>query len=77
MGAMIETLDISVGRILKAIKDLNLEEETIIVFTSDNGGNMYSGPECMIPTNNYPLRGGKGINYEGGVRVPMMVKAVE
>ncbi len=74
MGAMIETLDVSVGRILKSIQELNLEDETIVIFTSDNGGNMYSGPECMIPTNNYPLRGGKGINYEGGVRVPMIVR---
>jgi len=74
MARMIETLDVSVGRVLEAIKDLNLEEETIVVFTSDNGGNMHNAPEGMIPTNNYPLRGGKGINYEGGVRVPMMVR---
>ena len=74
MGAMVETLDNSVGRILQSVKDLGLEDETIIVFTSDNGGNMYDGPDCTTPTNNYPLRAGKGNNYEGGVRVPLIVR---
>ncbi len=74
MGGMIEALDVSIGRVLKAIKELNLEEETIVIFTSDNGGNMYDNPDCTIPTNNYPLRAGKGNNYEGGVRVPLIVR---
>jgi len=74
MGGMIGNLDENMGRVLKALKDLELEKETIIIFTSDNGGNMYDGPEGMIPTNNWPLRSGKGHNYEGGVRVPMMVR---
>lgn len=74
MGAMVETLDHSVGRILQSVKELGLEDETIIVFTSDNGGNMYDGPDCTTPTNNYPLRAGKGNNYEGGVRVPLIVR---
>lgn len=74
MGGMIETMDINIGRILKSIKDLQLEDETIVVFTSDNGGNMYDGPDGTNPTNNYPLRAGKGNNYEGGVRVPLIVR---
>ena len=74
MGAMIETMDINIGRVLKTIEDLQLEDETIVIFTSDNGGNMYDGPECTTPTNNYPLRAGKGNNYEGGVRVPLIVR---
>jgi arylsulfatase A-like enzyme len=74
MAGMIETMDINIGRVLKTIKDLQLEDETIVVFTSDNGGNMYDGPDCTNPTNNYPLRAGKGNNYEGGVRVPMIVR---
>ncbi len=74
MGAMIETMDINVGRILQSIKDLGLDEETIVIFTSDNGGNMYDGPDGTNPTNNYPLRAGKGNNYEGGVRVPLIVR---
>lgn len=74
MASMIETMDINVGRIMQTIKDLKLEDDTIIVFTSDNGGNMYDGPDGTNPTNNYPLRGGKGNNYEGGVRVPLIIK---
>lgn len=74
MGAMIETMDINVGRVLEAVKNLGLEEETIVIFTSDNGGNMYDGPDGTNPTNNYPLRAGKGNNYEGGVRVPLIVR---
>ncbi len=74
MGGMIGNLDIQFGRVLQAVKDLKLEKETIIIFTSDNGGNMYDGPDGTTPTNNYPLRTGKGSNYEGGVRVPMIVR---
>ncbi len=74
MAAMIETMDINLGRIVQSVKDLNLEDETIIIFTSDNGGNMYDGPDQTNPTNNHPLRAGKGNNYEGGVRVPMIIK---
>ncbi len=74
MGGMVETLDNSVGRILQSIKNLGLEDETIVIFTSDNGGNMYDGPDGTTPTNNYPLRAGKGCNYEGGVRVPLIVR---
>lgn len=74
MAAMIETMDINVGRIVKSVKDLDLKDETIIIFTSDNGGNMYDGPDATNPTNNYPLRSGKGNNYEGGVRVPLIIK---
>ncbi len=74
MGGMIENMDTNIGRLLKSLKELDLDENTIIIFTSDNGGNMYDGPEGTIPTNNYPLRAGKGSNYEGGVRVPLIVK---
>ncbi|RED98352.1 sulfatase [Marinoscillum furvescens] len=73
MGAMIETMDTNIGRLTSKLEELGLDENTIIVFTSDNGGNMYDGPEGTIPTNNYPLRAGKGNNYEGGVRVPLIV----
>ncbi|MBU1820360.1 MAG: sulfatase [Bacteroidetes bacterium] len=74
MGGMVSVLDDNVGRVLKAVKDLALEEETIVIFTSDNGGDMYDYPNGATPTNNYPLRSGKASNYEGGVRVPMMVR---
>lgn len=74
MGAMIEALDRSVGRIWESVRRLGLERKTLIVFTSDNGGNMYDRlGEGLPPTNNAPLRGGKATIYEGGVRVPLAV----
>ncbi|MFY0651763.1 MAG: sulfatase [Cyclobacteriaceae bacterium] len=75
MGGMIETMDTNIGRLMATLEELALDENTIIVFTSDNGGNMYDGPVGTVPTNNYPLRAGKGNNYEGGVRVPHIVRA--
>lgn len=66
-AAMIEKLDDGVGKICHAIQELGIEENTIIIFYSDNGG---SEPI----TDNYPLRGGKGMPYEGGSRVPLIMK---
>ncbi|HET6604284.1 MAG TPA: sulfatase [Xanthomonadaceae bacterium] len=74
MAAMIETLDRNVGRLLAALTQLGLDQNTIIVFTSDNGGNMYDRLDGVSPTSNHPLRAGKGSNYEGGVRVPLIVR---
>ncbi|AHM61151.1 N-acetylgalactosamine-6-sulfatase [Flammeovirgaceae bacterium 311] len=74
MGGMVSVLDDNVGRVLNAVKDLELEDETIVIFTSDNGGDMYDYPNQKLPTYNYPLRSGKANNYEGGVRVPMIVR---
>ena len=71
MGGMIDILDQNVGRVMKTLDDLGLSNDTLIVFTSDNGGNMYDRADDTTPTNNTPLRNGKGNNYEGGVRVPM------
>jgi len=70
-GAMVESLDDSVGRVLTKLKELNLETNTIIIFTSDNGG--LSTAEGT-PTSNLPLRAGKGWGYEGGVREPLIVR---
>ena len=75
MAAMIEVLDRNVGRLINTLKTLRLWEETIVVFTSDNGGNMYNEVDGGVtPTNNAPLRNGKGNIYEGGVRVPLIVR---
>ena len=67
MAAMIETMDDSVGRVLAKIKALGIEDSTAVVFFSDNGG-------LSSATSNKPYRGGKSLLYEGGIRVPMIVK---
>jgi len=72
-GAMVESLDDAVGRLLDTLDRLQLTDNTIIVFFSDNGGNMYSRIDGLPPTSNAPLRGGKATIYEGGTRVPCAV----
>lgn len=68
-AAMMETLDAGIGRVLQALKEYDIAENTVVVFASDNGGACYQGI-----TENYPLRDGKGSSYEGGYRVPMFVR---
>jgi arylsulfatase A len=70
--AMLRSVDESVGRIVKKLDELRLTENTIIIFTSDNGGAVHYGNPPA--TSNFPLRNGKGSAYEGGLRVPLLVK---
>jgi arylsulfatase A-like enzyme len=100
MASMIRSVDESLGRVLDKLDELGLADETLFLFTSDNGGNVHSNraddlktanlkPEnpknAAIeewrrwaggegPTNNAPLREGKGRIYEGGQRVPLMIR---
>jgi arylsulfatase A-like enzyme len=70
-AAMIESMDAAVGIVLEKLSELNLTDNTVVIFTSDNGG--LSTAEGR-PTSNVPLRAGKGWLYEGGIRVPTIVR---
>jgi arylsulfatase A-like enzyme len=70
-AGMVEAMDQAVGKVLAKLDELGLRENTIVIFTSDNGG--LSTSEGW-PTSNLPLRGGKGWMYEGGLREPLLVR---
>ncbi|EMI18485.1 N-acetyl-galactosamine-6-sulfate sulfatase (GALNS) [Rhodopirellula maiorica SM1] len=72
-AAMIESMDDAVGTLLDTLDRLGIADNTIIVFASDNGGNMYNEVDGTSATSNAPLRGGKATMYEGGVRGPAIV----
>lgn len=79
MAAMVESLDENVGRVLATIENLGLKDRTIVVFTSDNGGfigRCKLNPELQV-TSNIPLRSGKGSCYEGGIRVPLLIRGLD
>ena len=72
-AAMVESMDDAVGTLLDTLDRLGIAENTIVIFFSDNGGNMYNTVDATTPTSNAPLRGGKASMFEGGIRVPMVV----
>jgi arylsulfatase A-like enzyme len=69
-AAMIRSLDRNVGRVLQTLKEQGLDDDTLIIFTSDNGGAHYIGVEGL----NRPFRGWKGTFFEGGIRVPLFMR---
>lgn len=66
-GAMVESMDENVGRLLNTLKELKIDKNTMVVFLSDNGG-------LARVSSQFPLRAGKGSYYEGGIRVPCIIK---
>jgi len=73
-AGMVQSVDESVGNILDKLENLGLSDNTIIVFTSDNGGLTTLPTKRNPPTSVVPLRAGKGWLYEGGIRVPAIIK---
>jgi len=70
-AAMISSVDENIGKLVARLRELGLDRNTVIIFTSDNGGLSTSEGS---PTCNSPLRAGKGWLYEGGIRVPLIIK---
>ena len=66
-AAMVESVDDSVGKVMAILDELKIADNTLVIFSSDNGG-------LLGPTNNKPLRSGKGYPYEGGIRVPYIFR---
>lgn len=75
-AAMVQSMDESLGRLMDALEKLGIADNTIIVFTGDNGGLSNRGADSnrSLATSNLPLRAGKGHCYEGGIREPLIVK---
>jgi len=69
-GAMVRALDRGVGKVMAALKAQGLDENTIVIFTNDNGGAWYAGLDDI----NKPYRGWKGTFFEGGIRTPLFVR---
>ena len=73
-AALVESLDVACGRVLQALEDNGLAQNTFVVFASDNGGVHISELKESPPTYNAPSRAGKGYLYEGGIRTPLIIR---
>ena len=75
-AAMVASLDENVGRVLRKLESLKLTDNTIVILTSDNGGLDIKNTKAggIAPTRNAPFRSGKGTLYEGGLRVPLIIR---
>jgi len=74
-AAMVENMDVNIGRLLATLDQLGITDNTIVVFSSDHGGLSNDGyNKRALATSNYPLRAGKGWFYEGGIKVPLTIK---
>jgi len=81
-AGMVESVDESIGRVIEKLRKLGIEQDTVVVFFSDNGGlsvqiGSASNPRHaanLVPTCNLPLRAGKGWLYEGGIREPLIIR---
>jgi len=72
--AMTEAVDLNVGRIMQFLEDEEMEQNTVVIFTSDNGGLLLRNGNFIRASWNHPLREGKGTLYEGGLRIPALVR---
>jgi len=73
-AAMVESVDVAVGRVVRKLQEVGIADRTLVIVTSDNGGLIYEGRSPRPVTSNLPLRAGKGHMYEGGIRVPLIIK---
>lgn len=73
-AAMIESVDKSVGRLMRQLERKGLDEKTVVVLASDHGGLSTRGNTREVATSNRPFRAGKGHLYEGGIRIPLIVR---
>ncbi len=73
-AAMVESIDRSVGRVMETLERLKIDDNTVVIFMSDNGGLSVKEGKHTPATSNAPLRAGKGYLYEGGIREPWIVK---
>lgn len=74
-AAMVQSMDESLGAVMRKVRELGIDDNTIFIFASDNGGHVIKA--AGSPTQNDPASGGKGFWYEGGYRIPMMIRLPE